>query len=118
LDVGGEGPRSEGTQPGRTRLMVYLYEFLKSAEREFLALPKRHQKLFRDKLTYLSRNPYKSYPWLRVRQGARHPGEWRFHLNDYRVFFRVDGSKIVFTRILRRPRSYPRRPPKLPKANR
>ena len=89
--------------------------FLESAEREFLALPRRYQRLFLEKLPYLLRNPFRSYPWLRVRQGARHPGEWRFHLLDYRVFFRVEGATIVFTRIVRRPGAYPRRPPKLPR---
>ena len=94
--------------------MPYQFSFLESTEREFLSLPRRHQKLFLEKLLYLTRNPFKSYPWLRVRQGARHPGEWRFHLLEYRVFYRVDGSMIVFTRIVRRPSAYPRRHPILP----
>ena len=106
---------TEGTPEGRLGLMPYQFSFLESAEREFLSLPRRHQASFLEKLTYLTRNPYKSYPWLRVRQGGRHPGEWRFHLLDYRVFYRVDGSMIVFTRIIRRPRAYPRRPPKTPR---
>lgn len=93
----------------------YQFEFLESAGREFLALPRPLQRLFREKLVYLLRNPYKSYPWLRVRQGPRHPGEWRFHLDEFRVFYRVDGNVVVFTRIVRRPRAYPRRPPKQPR---
>lgn len=95
-------------------MTLYEYEFLESAEKEFLSLPKRLQRLFHEKLFYLRRNPFKSYPWLRVRQGARHPGEWRFLLGSHRVFFRVDGTTIVFTRIVERPRAYPRRPPKVP----
>lgn len=91
----------------------YALEFLESAEGEFLALPKRVQRLFQEKLVYLRRNPFRSYPWLRVRQGARHPGEWRFHLADHRVFYRVDGLTIVVTRIVVRPKAYPRRTPKL-----
>lgn len=93
----------------------YDYEFLESARREFLALPSRSRRLFREKLVYLLRSPFKSYPWLRVRQGPRHPGEWRFHLDPFRVFYRVDGQTVVFTRIVRRPVAYPRRPPKHPK---
>jgi mRNA-degrading endonuclease RelE of RelBE toxin-antitoxin system len=93
-------------------LTPYSYEFLESAEREFLALPRRHQLLFKEKRLYLLQNPFRSYPWLRVRQGARHPGEWRFHLGEYRVFYRVDGLTVVFTRIVLRPRAYPRRAPK------
>jgi mRNA-degrading endonuclease RelE of RelBE toxin-antitoxin system len=89
----------------------YKFEFLESAEREFLDLPVSLQRLFKEKLLYLLRNPFKSYPWLRVRQGTRHPGEWRFHLREYRVFYRVDGNTIVFTRIAVRPRAYPRRHP-------
>ena len=87
----------------------YGVAFLESAEREFLTLPSPLQRLFHEKLLYLLRNPYKSYPWLRVRQGARHPGEWRFHLEKYRVFYRVDKDVVVFTRIAERPRAYPRR---------
>ncbi len=90
----------------------YDYVFLESAEKEFLALAPSLQRLFREKLVYFLRNPFKSYPWLRVRQGPRHPGEWRFHLRDYRVFYRVDGRVVVFTRIVRRPKAYPMRPPK------
>ena len=93
-------------------MTLYGYEFLESADEEFRALPVRLRHLFNEKLFYLRRNPFKSYPWLRVRQGARHPGEWRFHLEDFRVFYRVDGVTIVFTRIVARPEAYPRRPPK------
>ena len=90
----------------------YKFAFLSSAESEFLALSPVLQRLFQEKLLYLLRNPFRSYPWLRVRQGARHPGEWRFHLGEYRVFYRVDGETVVFTRFVRLPRAYPRRPPK------
>ena len=90
----------------------YDYEFLESAEKEFLTLPRRYQRLFKEKLLYLLQNPFRSYPWLRVRQGPRHPGEWRFHLGEYRVFYRVDGMTVVFTRIILRPKAYPRRPPR------
>jgi mRNA-degrading endonuclease RelE of RelBE toxin-antitoxin system len=93
-------------------LTPYGFEFLESAEGEFLALPSREKQLFKEKLLYLLRNPFRSYPWLRVRQGPRHPGEWRFHLGESRVFYRVDGMVVVFTRIVRRPRGYPKRPPK------
>jgi len=99
-------------------LTPYGFEFLESAEKEFLALPHRYQRLFREKLLYLLRNPFRSYPWLRVRQGTRHPGEWRFHLGEYRVFYRVDGMTVVFTRIILRPKAYQRRPPKAAYARR
>jgi mRNA-degrading endonuclease RelE of RelBE toxin-antitoxin system len=90
-------------------LTSYRFGFLESAEREFRRLPKVEQLLFEEKMVYLLRNPFQSHPWLRVRQGARHPGEWRFHLGEYRVFYRVDGLIVVFTRIVLRPRAYPRR---------
>ena len=90
----------------------YDYVFLASAEKEFRALGRSEQRLFAEKLVYLLRNPFQSYPWLRARQGARQPGEWRFHLGEYRVFYRVDGLSIVFTRIVLRPQAYPRRTPK------
>ena len=96
----------------------YGYEFLESAEKEFLALPHRDRRLFKEKLLYLLRNPFRSYPWLRVRPGTRHPGEWRFHLREYRVFYRVDGLTVVFTRIVLRPKAYPRRSPKPPRTRR
>jgi mRNA-degrading endonuclease RelE of RelBE toxin-antitoxin system len=88
------------------------HAFLQSGETEFYQLPARLQRQFREKLPFLVRNPFKSYPWLRVRQGARHPGQWRFHLGEFRVFYRVDGQSIVFTCIVRRPLAYPIRPPK------
>lgn len=90
----------------------YEYGFLESAEKEFLALRKKDQRLFKEKLLYLTRNPFRSFPWLRVRQGARQLGEWRLYLGTYRVFYRVDGAHIVFTRIVLRPMAHPRRPPK------
>lgn len=90
----------------------YRYIFLESAKAEFLALPAPLRVLFLEKLVYLLRNPYRSYPWLRVRQGARHPGEWRFHPGECRVFYRVDSVNVVFTRIKKRPRAYARRAPK------
>lgn len=95
----------------------YEFGFLESAESEFRKLPKVEQRLFQEKLLYLLRNPFRSYPWLRVRQGARHPGEWRFHLGEYRVFYRIDGMAVVFTRIVKRPMAYPRRPPKQQRRN-
>jgi mRNA-degrading endonuclease RelE of RelBE toxin-antitoxin system len=88
------------------------FEFLKTAEREFNRLPRVEQLLFEEELVYLLRNPFQSHSWLRVRQGARHPGEWRFHLGEYRVFYRVEGLTVVFTRIGSRARAYPRRVPK------
>lgn len=72
-------------QESGTIVTPYDLEFLESAEKEFLSLSASLPRLFREKLFYLLRNPYKSYPWLRVRQGAHHPGEWRFHLGQYRV---------------------------------
>lgn len=93
----------------------YSLDFLESAEKEFIALPRGSRLLFLEKLPYLLRSPYRSYPWLRVRQGARHPGEWRFHHDDFRVFYRVDGSSVVISRITKRPSAYPRRAPKLRK---
>jgi mRNA-degrading endonuclease RelE of RelBE toxin-antitoxin system len=93
-------------------LTLYEFSFLESAKKEFLALRAKEKRLFSEKLVYLLRNPFKSYPWLRVRQGARHPGEWRFHLGEFRVFYRVDGSEVVITRIVPRPKAYPKRPPK------
>lgn len=42
--------------------MPYRFSFLKSAEVELLGVPIRHQELFLEKLTYLTRNPFKSSP--------------------------------------------------------
>jgi mRNA-degrading endonuclease RelE of RelBE toxin-antitoxin system len=99
-------------------LTHYDYEFLESAEKEFLALPRRDRLLFNEKLLYLLQNPFRSYPWLRVRQGTRHPGEWRFRLREHRVFYRVGGLTVVSTRIVLRPKAYPRRPARSPELRR
>jgi mRNA-degrading endonuclease RelE of RelBE toxin-antitoxin system len=87
----------------------YRLIFLQSAGQEFLALPRRHQRLFREILPYLLANPFRSYPWVRVREGPRHRGEWRFHLVEFRGFYHIDGLNVVITRIARRLRAYPRR---------
>jgi mRNA-degrading endonuclease RelE of RelBE toxin-antitoxin system len=104
-------PGQKGPTTSEGGLTSYRFEFLESAEREFIRLPRVEHLLFEEKLVYLLRNPFQSHPWLRVRQGARHPGEWRFHLGEYRVFYRVDGLTVVFTRIVSHARAYPRRVP-------
>ena len=53
----------------------YRFSFLESAERELLALNPVLDRLFQEVLLYLLRDLFRSYPWLRVRQGPRHPGE-------------------------------------------
>lgn len=65
--------RNEGPGPGGLGLMLYELVFLRSAARDFHALPARHRHLFGEKLPYLLRTPFTSYPWLRVRPGPRHP---------------------------------------------
>ena len=99
-------------------MSLYTLEFLETAAREFDELPRRLKELFCEKAPYLVRGPYRSLPWLRVRQGTRHPNEWRFHLEEFRVFYRVDGLSVVITRIVPRPRAYPSRPPKRPRTRR
>jgi len=66
--------------------------FLPAAEVEFLSLPRRYQVELKELLPYLESNPYRSYPFLPVKEVGKVAGIWRFPLGPYRVFFKVDGE--------------------------
>ncbi len=82
--------------------------FLFEAEAEFLRLPARLQRQLKDLVPYLRANPYRSYPFLPVREVGKISGVWRFPVGPYRVFFRVDGETIWIGKIGRRPAAYDR----------
>jgi mRNA-degrading endonuclease RelE of RelBE toxin-antitoxin system len=81
-------------------------EFVVEARKEFLALPRPLQRQLRELSPYLLTNPYRSYPWLQVRELRELPGVWRFRLGLYRVFYRVEASTLVMAAITLRPPAY------------
>ncbi len=86
--------------------MTYEVRFLESAAAEFLRLPRRLQKQFKELMPYLEANPYRSYPFLPVKDVGKVPGVWRFPLGHYRVFFKVDGSTVWIGKFWLRPSAY------------
>lgn len=86
--------------------MTYQVRFLLPAEKEFHALPKRLQRRFREQLPYLEANPYRSHPFLPVKDVGQVPGVWRFPLGDYRVFFQVEGTTVWIGKFWLRPPAY------------
>ena len=88
--------------------MAYRVRFLPDAEREFLRIPRRYQRQLKDLLPYLEASPYRSYPFLPVKELGRVPGIWRFPLGPYRVFYRVDRATIWIGKFWLRPPAYDR----------
>lgn len=88
--------------------MTFVVRFLPAAEREFLHLPGRLQHRLKELLPYLEANPYRSYPFLPVKEVGQIPGIWRFPLGPYRVFFKVDGSTVWLGKFWLRPPAYDR----------
>jgi mRNA-degrading endonuclease RelE of RelBE toxin-antitoxin system len=86
----------------------FIVRFLPGAEKEFLRLPVRLQRQLKILVPYLEANPYRSYPFLPVREVGKIPGVWRFPLGSYRVFFKVDGETVWLGKIWLRPSAYDR----------
>ena len=86
--------------------MTYTVRFLLPAEGEFYGLPKRLQRRFRDPLPYLEANPFRSHPFLPVKDVGQVPGVWRFPFGDYLVFYKVDGETVWIGKFWRRPPAY------------
>ena len=80
--------------------------FTVPADHEFQRLPKPVQRRFRDILPYLQANPYRSHPFLPVKDVGQVPGVWRFPLGDHRFFFKVDGTTVWIGVIEERPPAY------------
>jgi mRNA-degrading endonuclease RelE of RelBE toxin-antitoxin system len=86
----------------------FTVRFVPEAEREFLRLPRRLQRQFKEILPYLEANPYRAYPFLPVKEVGKASGVWRFPLGPYRVFFRVDGATVWIGKLWLRPPAYDR----------
>ncbi|MCI4343926.1 MAG: hypothetical protein L3J92_07465 [Thermoplasmata archaeon] len=81
-------------------------EFTAEARSEFLRLPRPLQVQLRAHTAYLLSHPYRSYPWLQVKELRDLPGVWKFRLGTKRVFYIVDGSVLVYVAIVARPPAY------------
>ena len=77
------------------------------ADDEYWKLPPRLQRELRHRLNFLKSGPFRSYPEVHVKEVEDVPGAWRFHLSNYRVFYRVDGAIIWVVMIWKdRPSAY------------
>jgi mRNA-degrading endonuclease RelE of RelBE toxin-antitoxin system len=85
---------------------LYEIEFRPEAAAEGRRLPPRIQIALREKLEYLRSAPFRSYPWLRVKELGDIRGVWRFHLDRWRVFYRVEGTRIIVGMIELRDSAY------------
>ena len=85
---------------------LYEVEYRPEAAREGAPLPRRVKESLRDRFELLRSGPFTSYPWLRVKEVRELPGVWRFHLARWRVFYWVDGRRIIVGMIEPRPTSY------------
>lgn len=74
--------------------MTYEVRFLEPASAEFLRLPRRLQNQFKELIPYLEASPYRSYPFLLVKDVGKVAGIWRFPWGPYRVCFKMDESTI------------------------
>ena len=81
-------------------------EFTAEAREEFRNLARSLQRQLRDLITYLIQDPYRSYPWLRLKEQPGLPGVWRFRLGPKRVFYTVDGSVLLLIAIALRPTAF------------
>jgi mRNA-degrading endonuclease RelE of RelBE toxin-antitoxin system len=75
-------------------LTLYRVGYRFEADDEYWRLPGRLRRELQIRLSYLKAGPYRSYPGLQVKAVEGVPGAWRFHLGDYRAFYRVDGGTI------------------------
>jgi len=81
-------------------------KFVAEAREEFLGLPRPRQRQLRDLTSYLLVNPFRSYPWLQVKELRELRGVWKFRLGTKRVFYIVEGTVSVFVAISPRPPAY------------
>ena len=88
--------------------MTYQVRFLRPAESEFLRLPRDIQVKFKELRPYLEANPYRAYPFLKVKEVGKVPGVWRFPLGSYREFYTVDGVTVWIGKFWLRPPAYDR----------
>jgi mRNA-degrading endonuclease RelE of RelBE toxin-antitoxin system len=87
----------------------YALGFVPEADDEFWKLSESLRRELRSHLAYLKSGPFRSHPDLHLKEVAEVPGAWRFHLRQYRVFYRVDGRVIWIVMIWKdRPSAYSR----------
>jgi mRNA-degrading endonuclease RelE of RelBE toxin-antitoxin system len=86
--------------------LTYHVSFLKPTVPEFMRLRRHLQIRSKELGPYLEANPFRSYPFLQVKEVGKVPGIWRFHLGPYRVFFKVDGSTLWIRKFWLRPPAY------------
>jgi mRNA-degrading endonuclease RelE of RelBE toxin-antitoxin system len=81
---------------------LYKVKRLPEVDRDTERLPLALKRRFRDSLEYLRSAPYRSYPWLQVKELRDMRGVWRFHLDGRtRVFYVVRGDVLIVVMVER-----------------
>lgn len=80
-------------------MAIYSVGYEPEADDEYWRLSPHLQQELRHPLNYLKAGPFRSYLEVRVKEVEDVPGAWRFHLSNYRIFYRVDGQIIWVTMI-------------------
>jgi len=77
---------------------MYQLVFLSSSKKEFQKLDKIAQKLIKEKLISLAKNPDNFKNNIKALQGT-HKGKFRFRIGNYRVIIKKENKKLIITII-------------------
>lgn len=73
--------------------MKYKIKFEKEAEKEFLDIPKKYQKLIKEKIILLAENPENLKNNIKALKGEK--GIYRLRVGDYRVIYHLNNDELV-----------------------
>ncbi len=74
-------------------MSVYTVEFVKSAEKEFLRLPKKVRDKFVEALKLLSISPYSELLKVKKLKGA--DDAYRIRVGEYRLIYTINEDRLV-----------------------
>lgn len=81
-------------------------QFTRSAEKEFLRLPRDVQIRFASAFNLLEADPSRAKPGLDIKRLHGTRTTWRLRVGDYRGIYEREGEQLVFTRFDHRSRIY------------
>ena len=86
---------------------MYSLQFLSSAKKEFKKLDKPTQKIIKEKLILLAKNPLLLKNNIKPLKGE-HKGKFRLRVHQYRVVFKIEDNQmiIIVVRIAHRKEVY------------
>lgn len=74
-------------------MATYTVEFVKSAEKEFLRLPKKHRDRFAEALKLLSISPYSELLKIKKLKGTENV--YRIRVGEYRLIYEVKRKRLI-----------------------